>query len=136
MIFKKTITGLLSLSILLSITVMPSAMAQNQTVIPAAQNQNLTDQRLKDVTNFLNEYNISRCISRRQGPNEAIIAFYAICSILQVYDQNDLGRAKAWEKAESIKLIPPGLEKADELTALEFLDLLFHAAGITISPVT
>src|SRR3990172_5956292 len=133
---KKTI-----LSLILSLTVISSVFAPTQTQaqnkITITGNENYSQQQLADIVNFLDEYHlISLCLGNKAGQEaEPLSMFTASCLIMQVFDTERLTRRKAWEKAKKINLIRQDAKQTQHITSMEFLTMLFQAAGVTISPL-
>src|SRR3972149_4590321 len=133
---KKTI-----LSLILSLTVISSVFAPTQTQaqnkITITGNENYSQQQLADIVNFLDEYHlISLCLGNKAGQEAKPLAMLtASCLIMQVFDTERLTRRKAWEKAKKINLIRQDAKQTQHITSMEFLTMLFQAAGVTISPL-
>jgi C-terminal peptidase prc len=135
MSIKKLFIALLLSMTLLSSSVVP-AMAQIHITIPSAEeSQDLSEYQLGQITGFLEQYSIVQKCLRRKQENTDITSSVAICTILQVFDQ-DNSQIKHWEKAKKLGLIAQDAERNATITGFEYLSLLFETAGVTISPLS
>jgi len=134
---KKILTILATLTTLTAFTSAPIVSAMTF-VAPATPGSATVTFELTSIKTFLENYEIvSKCLRNRNNQENAKITLgIAVCSILQVFDQNSSGRMKPWEKAKKVGLIGNDRQQTDALKGVEFLSLLFDASGITISPLS
>jgi C-terminal peptidase prc len=132
---KKIILSLL-LSVSLLLPSITAAQAQIEIIIPSEEEvQELNRLQLERITSFLEDYGIVQKCLRRNQEERTMTKLIATCSVLQVFDQ-DQKTTDQWERAKALGLVNESSEKSETINALQYLGMLFKAAGVTISPQT
>lgn len=133
---KKFISSLLT-SLFIVLTVAPSP-AWAQTKITIENNQSAEQLLDQLVTDFLvdNEL-VKNCLrNRRRQERRPLTKNVAVCSILNVFGTSSLSLTAAWDEAKKLQIISTADSQRDQMSDLEYFDMLFKVAGVTVSPIS
>lgn len=114
----------------------PSAWAQTKITI---ENNSGSEQLLEQyISQFLSDNHlIENCLRNRSNQeNRPLSMNIAVCSIINTFGQESVDLNQAWEQALRLRLISAEDTKSTRTNALEYLDMVFSAAGVSVSPLS
>lgn len=123
----------------------PAAFAQSSPVIditiPAPGDDQFEDAQLDSIADFLRRNRIvDRCLrNRNKDENAVLTAYTAACITFRVFEtpgKKSRNQSDIWNKAKEIELIRDSLQPNSQIKGIEFLGMIFEAAGVTVSPLS
>ncbi len=143
MTFRNLCTSL-ALALFFSSSV-PGALAQSSPTIditiPGPDDAQFEDAQLDIIAEFLRQNRIvDRCLrNRNKDENAVLTAYTAACMTFRVFEtpgKKSRNQSDIWNKAQEVELIRASLKPNSQIKGIEFLKMIFEAAGVTVSPLS